>query len=61
MELEDVVKELQRCANEEEVQEIVKMFIENVKKACTEIYAPMLDSNVMSVLHAIKDPYALAL
>ena len=59
--LEDVVRELQRCVNEEEVWEIVKMFIENVKKTCTEIYALTSDSNIRNVLHSIKDPYVLAL
>ena len=59
--IEDTVKELQKRAKTEEVQEIVKSFIQSVREASIILYTPMTESNVTSVLHSIKDPYKLAL
>ena len=46
---------------EEEIEEIMGPFIEEVKEICLEVYTPMESADVKKVLHTLGDPYGLAL
>ena len=46
---------------EEEIKEIMGPFISKIKEICSEVYTPMESADVKKVLHAIGDPYGLAL
>ena len=59
--LDQAVKELQEKAKEEEIEEIMGPFINKVKSICTEVYTPMEAADEKKVLHALGDPYGLAL
>ena len=59
--LDQAIKELQERAMEEEIEEIMEPFINKVKEICTEVYTPMESTDGKKVLHALGDPYGLAL
>ena len=59
--LDQAAKELQERAKEEETEEIMEPFINKVKEICTEVYTPMESPDGKKVLHALGDPYGLAL
>ena len=59
--LDQAIEKLRDKAMEEEIEEIMGPFIEKVKEICSEVYAPMESTDVKKVLHALGDPYSLAL
>ena len=59
--LDQAINELQERAKEEEIEEIMEPFINKVKEICTEVYTPMESADGKKVLHALGDPYSLAL
>ena len=59
--LDQAIEKLRDKAMEEEIEEIMGPFIEEVKEICLEVYAPMESADVKKVLHALGDPYGLAL
>ena len=52
---------MKRSAEEEEIHEIIKDLIENIKVACIVIHTQMADADVLKVSHSMGDPYSLAL
>ena len=59
--LDETIENLKKDANEEEIQEIMKNFIEVTKTACMEVHTPMVGTDVLKVLHSMGDPYGLTL
>ena len=59
--LDETIENLKKDANEEEIQEIMKDFIEVTKTACMEVHTPMAGADVSKVLHSMGDPYGLAI
>ena len=59
--MEQAVNELQEKAKEEEITEIMEPFINKVKSICADIHTPMEGADTKKVLHALGDPYGLAL
>ena len=59
--MEEVVKELKEKANDKEISEIMEQFINEVKSICKDVHTPMAGADPKKVLHALEDPYGLAL
>ena len=56
-----MVNKLKEKANEEEILEIMEQFIEEIKSICKDVHAPIAGTDPKKVLHAMGDPYGLAL
>ena len=59
--MEQAVNKLKEKANEEEISEIMEQFIDEIKSICKDVHAPIAGTDPKKVLHAIGDPYGLAL
>ena len=59
--LDHAIKKLRDRAMDEEIEEIMGPFINEVKEICSEVYTPMESADVKKVLHTLGDPYGLAL
>ena len=59
--MEQAVDRLKESAKEEEISEIIKQFIDEVKSICKDVHTPMTGVDSKKVLHEMGDPYGLAL
>ena len=59
--LDQTITKLRDKAMDKEIEEIMGPFIEEVKEICSEVYGPMESADTTKVLHALGDPYGLAL
>ena len=52
---------MKESTKEEEISEIMKQFIDETKSICEDVHIPMAGVDSRQVLHAMGDPYGLAL